>query len=183
MATGKTSQKKDSYGRVLGNPYQTKVAGKSYMKVPERMVTLPKGNTFITGRKHQELSTTYTDKNGKTRHNIATYVLGYSNLSGKTQNGKTRRHWFVARQFNVGGYPKLSLFRYSGYDRATARRVFMEIPCTDSQWLKRTRHQDGQWEEYWVNGKAITAAKVVAAKVKSRARYRENNNPNSSPRF
>lgn len=147
------------------------------------MVTLPQGNAFITARKHMDLSSTYKDKDGNTRHNKAVYVMGYSNLAGKTQNGKQRRHWFVARQFNVGGTPKLSLFRYSGYDRATARRVFMEIPCTESFWLNRIQHQDGKWEDRWVSGKAITAAEIVAAKVKSRARYRENNNPNQSPRL
>lgn len=172
MPTARTAQKKGTQS----NPYQTKVKGKPYMKVPEKMVTLPKGNAFITARKHMKLSTTYVDKNGNTRHNMAVYVLGYSNLNGKTQSGKTRRHWFVARQFNVGGTPKLSLFRYSGYDRSLARRVFMEIPCTESFWLKREQHQGGKWEEIWVKGNAITAQEVVAAKVKSRDRYRKNNN-------
>lgn len=178
MPTERTSQKKGTQG----NPYQTNVKGKPYMKVPEKMVTLPKGNAFITARKHLELETTYVDKNGNTRHNMAVYVLGYSNLNGKTQSGKTRRHWFVARQINVGGTPKLALYRYSGYDRSLARRVFMEIPCTESFWLKRKQHQGGEWEERWVEGNAITAKEVVAAKVKSRARYRENNNPWQSPR-
>lgn len=144
--------KKDANGRVIGNPYQLTSNGKRYQAVPERMVTLPKGNAFIIAKKHVNLGGEY--------NNQATYVLGYSNLSGKRQNGKTRRHYFVARLIYRGGNPALALYRYSGYDLGIAKQTFSEIAYDKAEYLGK----DNKFHPY--RKASMTAAEVVAAKVR-----------------
>lgn len=159
MPTSKTfrkvpydATKKDKNGRVIGNPYRFVSNGKTYQAVPESMVSLPKGNAFIIAKKHVNLGGQY--------NNQATYVLGYSNLSGKRQNGKTRRHYFVARLIYRGGNPALALYRYSGYDLQTAKDVFSEIAYDKAEYQGR----DGQFHPY--RKASMTSAEVVAAKVR-----------------
>jgi len=160
MPTAKTfkkvpydNTKKDKNGRVIGNPYRLTSNGKMYQAVPERMVTLPKGNAFIIAKKHVNLNDQYG--------NQATYVLGYSNLSGKRQNGKTRRHYFVARLIYRGGNPALALYRYSGYDLQIAKDVFGEIAYDKAEYL------DGKTNTFKPYRKAsMTAEEVVKAKVR-----------------
>ena len=144
--------KRDMHGRVIGNPYQYKSGKTMYQAVPEAMVTLPKQNAFIIQKKH-----VYLDKEKK---NQATYILGYSNLKGKTQNDKTRRHYFVARQIWRGGNPALVLYRYSGYDLGLAKQVFAEIPYDKAEYLAK----DGKFHAY--SKKSETAKQIVARKVR-----------------
>ena len=142
--------KRDANGRVIGNPYQLTSNGTRYQAVPERMVTLPKGNAFIIAKKHVQLD----------ERNQATYVLGYSNLSGKRQNGKTRRHYFVARLIYRGGNPALALYRYSGYDLGTAKTVFHEIAYNSAEYLGK----DKKFHSY--SKKSMTSADIVKSKIK-----------------
>lgn len=148
--------KKDNNGRVMGNPYQFKSSnGKDYMLVPEKMVTLPKGNHFIVMRKHSN------NKKG----DIITYVYGYVNLESKRQasarnSKRVRRYYFVARQISTFGNPKLALFRYCGYDQNIARQVFRDIPYNDAQYIDK----DGIWHEF--SGKGKTAADIVTANIR-----------------
>ena len=144
--------KKDKNGRVIGNPYRLTSGGKNYQAVPERMVTLPKGNAFIIAKKHVNLGGEY--------NNQATYVLGYSNLSGHRQNGKVRRHYFVARLIYRGGNPALALYRYSGYDLQLAKDVFSEIAYDKAEYQGR----DGKFYPY--RKASMTSQEVVAAKVR-----------------
>lgn len=144
--------KKDANGRVIGNPYQLTSNGKRYQAVPERMVTLPKKNAFIIAKKHVNLNDQYG--------NQATYVLGYSNLSGKRQNGKTRRHYFAARLIYRGGNPALALYRYSGYDLGLAKQAFGEIAYDKAEYLGR----DGKFHAY--RKASMTSQEIVAAKVR-----------------
>lgn len=144
--------KKDMYGRVIGNPYRLTSNGKAYQAVPERMVTLPKGNAFIIAKKHVNL--------GGKSNNQATYVLGYSNLEGKRQNGKTRRHYFVARLIYRGGNPALALYRYSGYDLALAKEVFAEIAYDKAEYMGK----DNKFHAY--RKSSMTAEQIVKAKVR-----------------
>lgn len=144
--------KKDMYGRVIGNPYRLTSNGKAYQAVPERMVTLPKGNAFIIAKKHVNL--------GGANNNEATYVLGYSNLEGKRQNGKTRRHYFVARLIYRGGNPALALYRYSGYDLQLAKDVFSEIAYDKAEYMGK----DNKFHPY--RKSSMTANEIVKAKVR-----------------
>lgn len=144
--------KKDKNQRVVGNPYRLTSNGKMYQAVPERMVSLPKGNAFIIAKKHVNL--------GGQFNNQATYVLGYSNLSGQRQNGKTRRHYFVARLIYRGGNPALALYRYSGYDLQLAKDVFSEIAYDKAEY----QGKDGKFHPY--RKASMTSKEVVAAKVR-----------------
>ncbi len=144
--------KKDMYGRVIGNPYRMTSNGKAYQAVPERMVTLPKGNAFIIAKKHVYLN---GDKN-----NQATYVLGYSNLAGKRQNGKTRRHYFVARLIYRGGNPALALYRYSGYDLQLAKQVLGEIAYDKAEYLGK----DNKFHAY--RKTSMTSEEIVKSKIR-----------------
>ena len=144
--------KKDMYGRVIGNPYRLTNNGKAYQAVPERMVTLPKGNSFIIAKKHVNL--------GGKSNNQATYVLGYSNLEGKRQNGKTRRHYFVARLIYRGGNPALALYRYSGYDLALAKEVFAEIAYNKAEYMDK----EGKFVPY--DKSSMSSEEIVKSKIR-----------------
>ncbi len=144
--------KKNAYDKVVGNPYQLTANGKKYQAVPEKMVTLPSGNHFIIARKHVNLGGEYNNK--------AVYVLGYSNLTGKRQNGKTRRSYFVARLIYRGGIPNLALYRYLGYNYNIAKDVFREIPYDFAEYLAK----DGNFHPY--TRKSMTSAEIVRANIK-----------------
>lgn len=155
---------KNNFGKVVGTPYDyVDENQKRYTMVPEKMVTLNKGNNFIIARKHQTLSTV----NPKTgQQNIAVYVMGYSNLEGttssKTKNGTPRRRrvYFVARQIQRGGTPALALFKYYGYDQLLAKEVFKEIAYSQAWYLDAKTNQFKPYSK-----SSMTAAEIVKAKV------------------
>lgn len=147
---------KDKFGRVIGNPYRGTIAGKTYQAVPEQMISLPQGNSFIVARKHIVL-----DKN----NNQATYVFGYNNLGTKnnrpkTQNGHVRRTYFVARLIWRGGSPALSLYRYVGYNQVIARQVFSEIPYDSAEY----KAKDGKFYPY--SKSSMTAKEIVEKSIR-----------------
>ncbi len=149
--------KRDKNGRVVNNPYQYKSSnGKMFMLAPQSMITLPEGNAFIVMRKHSK---------GK-GNDIITWVYGYSNTPNKTQNGKTRRVYFVARLHNTFGKPKLATPYWHSYDQYAMKQLFNDIPYNaGAQYVDK----DGKWHEY--NQKSLTGKQIVARKIRKQENY------------
>ena len=153
--------KRDKFNRVVGNPYQYKANGVMYQAVPETMVTLKPGNSFIVARKHLNL---VDQKTGKSK-GMATYVLGYSNLSGKTQSGHQRRSYWVARQIFRGGRPALAIYSYKGYNQALAKQVFSEIPYSEA-WYRDKNNNFQPYRKTSMSSEQIVQRRIKLQKSK-----------------